>query len=152
MTPRDKVLVDGRSWVEILSSCCGHGGVAGTFSLPLTCVIPHADSCTILCAVRQRHRYKFDFLSVMAGDCGDEIPSKSKPQPAGVTSCTNFENVLHFRCFSLQLVLKFQFSIFVTEVFKSAYIVLLHFLQILRIFLDSLLKPCMLLIMRHCIR
>ena len=34
---------------------------------------------------------------VMAGDCGDEIPSKSKPQSAGVTSCANFENVLHVR-------------------------------------------------------
>ena len=36
-------------------------------------------------------------LPVMAGDCGDEIPSKSKPQPAGVTSCANFENVLRVR-------------------------------------------------------
>ena len=36
-------------------------------------------------------------LPVMAGDCGDEIPSKSKPQSAGVTSCVNFENVLRVR-------------------------------------------------------
>ena len=36
-------------------------------------------------------------LPVMAGDCGDKIPSKSKPQSAGVTSCTNFESVLHVR-------------------------------------------------------
>ena len=34
---------------------------------------------------------------MMAGDCGDEIPSKSKPQSAGVTSCANFENVLKIR-------------------------------------------------------
>ena len=89
----DVFLVDGRSWSR---SCClavGVVGVVGTFSLPLTCVIPCADSCTIICTVRQRHRYKFgSFLAVMAGDCGDEIPSKSKPQPAGITSCMNFES------------------------------------------------------------
>ena len=69
-------------------------GVVGTFSLPVTCVIPRADSCTIICAVRQRHRYKFGEYPVMAGDCGDEIPSKSKPQSAGVTSSTSFVNFL----------------------------------------------------------
>ena len=36
-------------------------------------------------------------LPVMAGDCGDEIPSNSKPQSAGVTSCANCENVLYLR-------------------------------------------------------
>ena len=30
----------------------------------------------------------------MAGDCGDEIPSKSNPQSAGVTSSANFVNLL----------------------------------------------------------
>ena len=35
-------------------------------------------------------------LAVMTGDCGDEIPSKSKPQPAGVTSSTNPANLLVF--------------------------------------------------------
>ena len=69
-------------------------GVVGTFSLPVTCVIPRADSCTIICAVRQRHHYKFGKYPVMAGDCGDEIPSKSKPQSAGVTSSANFVNLL----------------------------------------------------------
>ena len=64
-------------------------GVVGTFSLPVTCVIPCADSCTIICAVRQRHRYEFGDFPVMAGDCGDEIPSKSKPQSAGITSSAN---------------------------------------------------------------
>ena len=94
----DKVLVDGRFWSRSCHLAVGVVGVIGTFSLPLTCVIPGADSCTIICAVRQRHRYNFgNVLPVMAGDCGDEIPSKSKPQSAGVTSCANFENVLHVR-------------------------------------------------------
>ena len=51
-------------------------------------VLSANDTVTSLCA----------FLSVMAGDCGDEIPSKSKPQPAGVTSCMSPENLLSFRC------------------------------------------------------
>ena len=94
----DVFLVDGRSWSRSCRLAVGVVGVVGTFSLPLTCVIPRADSCTIICAVRQRHRYNFgNVLPVMAGDCGDEIPSKSKPQSAGVTSCANFENVLHVR-------------------------------------------------------
>ena len=38
------------------------------------------------------------FLALMAVDCGDEISSKSKPQPAGVTSCVNPANLLSFRC------------------------------------------------------
>ena len=50
--------------------------------------------------VRQRHRYKFGEYPVMAGDCGDEIPSKSKPQSAGVTSSANFVNLLVNRCIS----------------------------------------------------
>ena len=33
----------------------------------------------------------------MAGDCGDEIPSKSKLQSAGVKSCVNFPNLLKTR-------------------------------------------------------
>ena len=77
-------------------------GVVGTFSLPVTCVIPRADSCTIICAVRQRHHYKFGEYPVMAGDCGDEIPSKSKPQSAGVTSSANFVNLLVTRRLSFQ--------------------------------------------------
>ena len=96
---KDEVLVDGCSWSR---SCClavGVVGVIGTFSLPLTCVIPRADSCTIFRTVRQRHRYKFgNALAVMAGDCGDEIPSKSKPQSAGITSRANPANLLVFRC------------------------------------------------------
>ena len=35
----------------------------------------------------------------MAVDCGDKIPSKSKMQPAGITSYTNPENLLSFYCF-----------------------------------------------------
>ena len=53
------------------------------------------------------------FLAVMAGDCGDEIPSKSKPQPAGVTSCANFANLLKTRYLYSFF---FDFSIFVPEV------------------------------------
>ena len=128
---KDEVLVDERSWSR---SCClavGVVGVIGTFSLPLACVIPRADSHIIICTVRQRHRYKSgSFLAVMAGDCGDEIPSKSKPQSAGVTSCANFENVLHVRCL--------QTSIFRLRCrsFRSEYTVLLHFPRILRIFFE----------------
>ena len=67
--------------------------------------------------VRQRHRYEFgNVFPVMAGDCGDEIPSKSKPQSADVTSCANFENVLYVR----------YLHIFVS--------VILHFPRISRIF------------------
>ena len=112
----DVFLVDGCSWSRSCRLAVGVVDVVGTFSLPLIYVIPPADSCTIFRAVRQRHRYKFDFLSVMAGDCGDKIHSKSKPQPAGITSCVNFENVLHVRCFSLQYVFTLQFSIFVVKV------------------------------------
>ena len=72
--------------------------VVGPFSLPVTCVIPHADSCTIICACPPTTPLQsLVILPVMAGDCGDEIPSKSKPQPAGVMSCANFENVLRVR-------------------------------------------------------
>ena len=49
--------------VEILSFCCGRGGCRWHFLAPLTCVIPHADSCTIICTVRQRHRYELRFLA-----------------------------------------------------------------------------------------
>ena len=41
----------------------------------------------------------------MAVDCGEDIPSKSKPQPAGVMSYVNPANLLSFRCF----VFDFQF-------------------------------------------
>ena len=94
---KGEVLVDGHSWSKILLSCSGRGGCRWHFLAPfLSCIIPRADSHTIICAVRQQHRYKFgNVLPVMAGDCGDKIPSKSKPQSAGITSCANFENILH---------------------------------------------------------
>ena len=137
--------------VEILSSCCGRGGCHWHFLAPfLTCVIPRADSRTIICAVRQRHRYKFgNVLPVMAGDCGDEIPSKSKPQSAGVTSCVNFENVLHVHCL--------QTSIFrlCCRSFRSEYTILLHFPRILRIFSRLVICNDFLLIFRRgttCLR
>ena len=73
-------------------------GVVGTFSLPFNlrhslCGFLYNHLClstndTVMSSV---------ILPVMAGDCGDEIPSKSKLQSAGVTSCANFENVLHVR-------------------------------------------------------
>ena len=46
----------------------------------------------------------------MAGDCGDEIPSKSKPQSAGVTSCANPTNLLSFRC-TVHRLLVFNFGL-----------------------------------------
>ena len=141
-------LVDGRSWSRSCHFAVGMVGVFGTFSLPLTCVIPHADSCTIICTVRQRHRYN----SVMAVDCGDEIPSKSKPQPAGITSCANFEIVLHVHCFSLQYVFTLQFSIFVVKVLSPNVLFYCIFRKFCKFSSDSLFKPCVLLIMRHCIR
>ena len=149
---KDEVLVDGRSWSRSCRLAMGVVGVVGTFSLPLTCVIPRADSCTIICTVRQRHRYKSGiFLAVMAGDCGDEIPSKSKPQSAGVTSCVNFKNVLHVRCFSLQYVFTLQFSIFVVEVLSPNIPFSFIFREFCEFSSDSLFNPCILLIMRHCI-
>ena len=33
------------------------------------------------------------------GDCGDKIPSKSRPQSAGITSCAISEILLNLRCF-----------------------------------------------------
>ena len=56
---KNEVLIDGCSWSRSCHLAVGVVGVVGTFSLPLTCVIPHADSCTIFCTVRQRHLYKF---------------------------------------------------------------------------------------------
>ena len=47
-------------------------------------------------------------VPVMAGDCGDEIPSKSKPQPAGVMSCVNPANLLSFCC-TVHRLFGFQF-------------------------------------------
>ena len=92
-------LVDGHSWSRSCRLAVGMTGAIGTFSLPLLYVIPRVDSCTIVCTVCQRHRYESSaFLAVMAVDCGDEIPSESKPQPAGVTLCMSFENVLSFHC------------------------------------------------------
>ena len=36
------------------------------------------------------------FFAMMAVDYGDEIPSKSKPQPTGITSCTNLLSFHYF--------------------------------------------------------
>ena len=46
----------------------------------------------------------FVFLAVMAGDCGDEILSKSKPQSAGVLSSAISEILLDLRCFSFNFI------------------------------------------------
>ena len=131
---KDEVLVDGRSWPRSCRLAVGVVGVVGTFSLPLTCVIPRADSCTIICAVRQRHRYKFgNVLPVMAGDCGDKIPSKSKPQSAGITSCTNFENVLHVRYLQTSIFPSLLYCIFprISRIF-SRLVICSDFLLIFR--------------------
>ena len=94
----NEVLIDGRSWSRFCLLAVGVVGVIGTFSLPVTYDIPCADSCTIICACPPTTPLQVRYiLAVMTGDCGDEIPSKSKPQPAGVTSCVNFENVLRVR-------------------------------------------------------
>ena len=110
---KGEVLVDGRSWSR---SCClavGVVGVIGTFSLLLTCVIPRADSCTIICACPPTTPLQVRYiLPVMAGDCGDEIPSKSKPQSAGITSCTNFKNVLYVRYLQIFISVILHFRMF----------------------------------------
>ena len=53
VTPETVAVVSGCFRVEILSSCHGHGGCHWHFLTPLTCVIPRADSCTIICTVHQ---------------------------------------------------------------------------------------------------
>ena len=85
--------------VEILSFCCGRGGCHWHFLAPLTCVIPHADSCTIICAICQQHRNKFVFCN------GWWLRWRARlqvhPQPAGVTSCMSFKNLCCFLVFFL---------------------------------------------------
>ena len=91
---KDEVLVGGRSSSRSCRLAVGVVGVVGTFSsfvsLPMgipvqSSVLSTNDTITNL------------VVPVMAGDCGDEIPSKSKPQPAGVTSYANPANLLVFR-------------------------------------------------------
>ena len=137
--------------VEILSSYCGRGGCHWYFLSPFN--LRHSP-----CGFLYNHLYcppmtplqLWYILAVMAVDCGDEIPSKSKPQPAGVTSCANFENVLHLHCFSLQYVFTLQFSIFVVEVLSPNVLFYCIFREFCKFSSDSLFKPCLLLIMRHC--
>ena len=85
--------------VELLSSCCGHCGCHWHFLAP--CNLRHSPCRFLynhLClSANDTITTSVIVLPVMAGDCGDEIPSKSKPQSAGVMSCANFENVLHAR-------------------------------------------------------
>ena len=73
---KNEVLVDGRFWSRSCRLAVGVVGVVGTFSLPVTCVIPRADSCTIICACPPKTPLQVRRFSVMAGDCGDEIPLK----------------------------------------------------------------------------
>ena len=84
--------------VEILSSCCGRGGCRWHFLAPFN--LRHSPCGFLynhLCLSANDTITSLVILPVMAGDCGDKIPSKSKPQSAGVTSCANFENVLRVR-------------------------------------------------------
>ena len=85
--------------VEILSSCGGRGGCRWHFLAP--CNLRHSPCGFLynhLClSANDTVTSSVIVLPVMAGDCGDEIPSKSKPQSAGVTSCANFENILCVR-------------------------------------------------------
>ena len=86
---RDPVILLWVWWVSLALSC-----FLNFASFPMQ--IP-VQSSVLIC---QRHRYEFVcFFPVMAGDCGDEIPSKSKPQSAGVMSYANPANLLSFRCF-----------------------------------------------------
>ena len=81
--------------VEILSSCGGRGGCRWHFLAP--CNLRHSPCGFLynhLCLSANDTVTSSVILLVMAGDCGDEIPSKSKPQPAGVTSSANFVNLL----------------------------------------------------------
>ena len=84
--------------VEILSSCCGHGWCRWHFLAPFN--LRHSPCGFLynhLCLSAIDTITSLVILPVMAGDCGDKIPSKSKPQSAGITSCANFENVLRVR-------------------------------------------------------
>ena len=94
---RDPVILLWAWWVSLALSCS-----LNFVSFPLripgqSSVLSANDTITSLCV----------FLAVMAVDCGDEIPSKSRLQPAGITSCASFENVLSLRYF-------FNFSNFCT--------------------------------------
>ena len=94
----DEVLVNGHFWSRSCRLAVGVVGVVGTFSLPFN--VRHSPCGFLynhLCLSAKDTVTSSVILPVMAGDCGDEIPSKSKPQSAGVTSCANFENVLHVR-------------------------------------------------------
>ena len=73
----------------------------------------------------------------MAVDCGDEIPSKSKPQPASITSYANPANLLSFRCFIFsfskfpypapQISKRFFISLVSSCVFQCSIVLLLVF-------------------------
>ena len=84
--------------VKILSSCGGRGGCRWHFLAPCNLRLsPCGFLYNHLCLSANDTVTSSVILPVMAGDCGDEIPSKSKPQSAGVTSCVNFEKVPHVR-------------------------------------------------------
>ena len=127
-------LVDGRSLVEILSSCCGRGGCHWHFLAPL---IVHHSPCGFLynhlyCLPTTPLQVRY-ILAVMAVDCGDEIPSKSKPQPAGITSCANSKMFYMFAVFLCNMSSNFNFPSSLSS-FKSECIILLYFPRIFRIF------------------
>ena len=91
-------LVDGRSWSKSCRLAVGVVGCRWHFLAP--CNLRHSPCGFLynhLCLSANDTVTSLVILPVMAGDCGDEIPSKSKPQSAGITSCANFENVLRVR-------------------------------------------------------
>ena len=84
---RDPVVLLWAWWVSLALSC-SLSFASFPVRIPVqSSVLFTNDTVTSLC-----------FFTVMSGDCGDEIPSKSKPQPAGVTSYASPVNLLSFHC------------------------------------------------------
>ena len=117
--------------VEILLSCCGRGGCRWHFLTPFN--LRHSPCGFLynhLCLSANDTVTSLVILPVMAGDCGDEIPSKSKPQSAGVMSCANFENVLRVRYLQIS---SFRFYCIFRE-FRECSQCFFHFVDVLLIF------------------
>ena len=74
---KDVFLVNGHSWSRSCRLAVGVVGVIGTFSLPLLVSFPV--QIPVQSSVLSANGTVTSlFLAVMAGDCGDEISSKSQ--------------------------------------------------------------------------
>ena len=110
--PETVIVVGGCFQVWILSSCHGHSGCRWYFLVPLTCIIPCADSCTIICTVHQWHCYKLVFPA-LAGGWGDEHSSQSFLKQQASPSFREFSDssvtllLINFACFQNVLFLVF---------------------------------------------